>query len=159
MSKDLLTHKGFNGSMDPSIEDECLHGRILFIDDLITYEGDSVSEIKAAFVEAVDRYLAYCESTGKPANKPYSGSFNVRTGPELHREAVVAAAKAHTSLNDFVCQAIRTYVDLPNGRVEHLHTHKVTVTVQGEGELQSQWLSSGGETANWRERNVRKHTH
>lgn len=159
MSKDLLTHKGFNGSVEASVEDECLHGRILFIDDVITYEGESVPEIKEAFKGAVDRYLDYCDRTGKPANKPYSGSFNVRTGPELHREAVIAATKSGITLNEFVCDAIRTCTALPNGRVEHLHTHKVTVTVQQDGQFQSQWLASSGLGTDWRTQDEPGRTH
>lgn len=148
MPKDLLTYKGFNGSMEPSVEDECLHGRILFIDDLIAYEGQTVPEIKEAFESAVDRYLAYCERTGKPACKPYSGSFNVRVGPDLHREAVVAAAKADVTLNELVCQALRNFTAIPNGRVEHVH--KVTVTLQEGGAFMSQWLASSGSGMEWR---------
>lgn len=53
MSKDLMMHKGFTGSMEASIEDECLHGRILFIDDIVTYEGETVAELKDSFVAAV----------------------------------------------------------------------------------------------------------
>ena len=73
-----LTYKGYTGTIEASIEDNCLHGQILLIDDIITYEGTTVENNKAAFEEAVNRYLAYCEKTGKPANKPYSGTFNVR---------------------------------------------------------------------------------
>jgi len=146
MATNLLSYRGFNGSVDYSLEDECLHGKILFIEDLITYEGESVPEIKVAFEAAVDRYLAYCEKTGKPANKPYSGSFNVRIGPELHREAVVAATKQGKTLNDFICHALRSYFEHPNGVVEH--NHNVTVTLRG-AEVISQW-ASGVETSNWR---------
>jgi predicted HicB family RNase H-like nuclease len=155
MATNLLSHRGFNGSIETSLDDDCLHGKILFIDDLITYEGESVPEIKEAFKDAVDRYLAHCEKTGRPANKPYSGTFNVRTGPELHRKAVVAAAKAGKTLNDFVFHALRSYLDHPKGVVEH--NHNITVTLHA-GEVISQW-TSGVETSNWRGINeaVRSH--
>lgn len=108
MTKPLLSHLGFHGTAEVSYEDDCLHGKVLFIDDLITYEGGTPAELKAAFVDAVDRYLAYCERTGKPANKPYSGTFNIRTGPEIHREACKVAAQNEQSLNDFVRDCIVT---------------------------------------------------
>ncbi len=41
--------------------------------------------LKANFQAAVDRYLAFCEKTGKAANKPYIGTFNVRVGSDLRR--------------------------------------------------------------------------
>lgn len=106
MATTELTYKGYTGSIEVSIEDECLHGRVLFIDDLITYEGNTVEEIKIAFQNATDRYIAYCLKTGKPANKPYSGTFNVRIGSSRHRALAQQAHKEKTSINDVVCKAI-----------------------------------------------------
>ena len=124
-----LTHKGYTGTIDVSIEDDCLHGQILFIDDIITYEGDTVDDIKSSFKEAVDHYLAYCKETGKPANKPYSGTFNVRVGQDLHRKAVEIAYHRGIKLNDFVTQALQLAVE-QNGvmRVELTHHHNITLT-------------------------------
>lgn len=106
MKTTKLTHKGFTGSGEMSLEDDCLVGRVLFIDDIITYEGATVAELVANFQSAVDDYLDYCKRTGKPANKPYSGTFNVRIGPQLHREAVMAASATGINLNEFVTTAI-----------------------------------------------------
>lgn len=124
-----LSHKGYTGTIVASIEDNCLHGKILFIDDIITYEGSTVEETVDAFKEAVDRYLHYCKETGKPANKPYSGTFNVRVGPELHRKAAETAHNNHITLNDFVAQSIKSAIE-QNGvvKVEHTHHHEVTIT-------------------------------
>ena len=101
-----LIHKGFTGSGEMSLEDDCLIGRVLFIDDIVTYEGATVAELVENFRVAVDHYLDHCKRTGKPANKPYSGTFNVRIGPQLHREAVIAANAAGINLNEFVMTAI-----------------------------------------------------
>lgn len=105
-----FSYKGYSGSCIASIEDDCLHGRILFIDDLITYEGSSVSELGVSFKEAVDGYINYCEETGKPANKPYSGTFNIRIGPELHKSAAQCAILNNVRLNEFVRSAIEEKV-------------------------------------------------
>ncbi|HFD31708.1 MAG TPA: type II toxin-antitoxin system HicB family antitoxin [Gammaproteobacteria bacterium] len=123
-----LTYKGYTGTIDASIEDECLHGKILFIKDIITYEGNTVEDIKTSFEEAVDRYLAYCKKTGKPANKPYSGTFNVRVGQETHRKAVEIAYHRNITLNDFVAQSIQNAIE-HNGviKLEHIHHHKITI--------------------------------
>lgn len=124
-----LTYKSYTGTIDASIEDGCLHGKLLFIDDIITYEGNTVDDIKASFEETVDRYLAYCKETGKPANKPYSGTFNVRVGQELHRKAVEVACQSGIKLNDFVTQSIQAAVE-QNGvvKVEHTHHHNIMIT-------------------------------
>lgn len=117
-----LTHEGFTGSIEVSVEDDCLHGRIQFIDDLITYEGNTILEIKSAFNNAVARYLEHCKKIGKSPNKPYSGTFNVRTGPELHRLAAQKATSKGISLNQLVTQAIQAeviYAPLTNSMPEN----------------------------------------
>lgn len=123
-----LTHKGYTGTIEASIEDSCLHGQILFIEDIITYEGTTVDDIKTSFKEAVDRYLTYCKETGKPSNKPYSGTFNVRVGEDLHRKAVEVAYHRGITLNDFVTQSIKTAIE-QNGiiKVEHTHQHNIVI--------------------------------
>ncbi len=73
-------------------------------------------------------YLAHCRQTGKAANKPYSGSFNVRVGSELHREAAIAAREESVNLNEFVASAIKTAVIKKSAQqVVHSHNHVVTI--------------------------------
>ncbi len=124
-----LNHKGYFGTIEVSIEDSCLHGQILFIEDIITYEGATVEDIQNSFMGAVDRYLAYCKETGKPANKPFSGTFNVRVGQYLHRKAAEIACHRGITLNDFVTQSIQTAIE-QNGvvKVEHTHHHNIIIT-------------------------------
>ncbi len=110
-----LLHKGYAGSTEVSHEDGCLHGRVLFIDDLITYEGETVPELQSAFRQAVDRYLEHCKAIGKSPARPCSGTFNVRVGEILHRKAAVAAALTGQSLNDFVSKAIEAAVEPGTG--------------------------------------------
>ena len=43
---------------------------------------------------------------GKEPERAFKGSFNVRTGSELHKQAALAAAKKGESLNKFVTEAI-----------------------------------------------------
>lgn len=105
--KHNLTYKGYSGSVDISVEDNCLHGKIEFINDLVTFEGSSPIELKSAFEEAVDRYLAYCKKTGTVPDKPFSGSFNVRTGAALHRQSAQVAASKGISLNEHVITCLR----------------------------------------------------
>ena len=137
MATHKLIHKGFTGSYEVSLEDGCLIGRVLFIDDIVTYEGETVAELKVNFCSAVDRYLAYCRNTGTPANKPYSGTFNVRVGPELHRKAAAAAHVAGMNLNEYVSSAI-SFALAKEGvtHVEHNHHHVITIE---ENSLGQKW--------------------
>lgn len=102
------------------MEDGCLHGEILFITDLITYEGQTVKQLEANFHKAVEAYIDACKKRGKEPNRPFSGSFNVRVDPEEHRQAAMAAMKAGQSLNQFVGNAIRAALGskAPEGAVD-----------------------------------------
>ncbi|MYG28171.1 MAG: type II toxin-antitoxin system HicB family antitoxin, partial [Boseongicola sp. SB0677_bin_26] len=60
----MLEYKGYLGKIEYSEDDEVLHGRLEFIRDLVTYEGTDAKSLKAAFHEAVDDYIAFCEAEG-----------------------------------------------------------------------------------------------
>ncbi len=104
--KDILQYKDFIGSVHFSAEDGVLFGKIEGINDLVTFEGTTVEEINNAFREAVDDYIDICKETGKPIQKSYKGSFNVRIAPELHKKAVQKSLKMGISLNKFVQRAL-----------------------------------------------------
>lgn len=109
--KDVLIHKGFIGSVHFDSEDQVFHGKIEGINDLVTFEGNSVKEIIKAFHEAVDDYLSLCKETGKEPLKSARGSFNVRISPEIHQGILEIIAVEHTSLNQFVERAIEKEVE------------------------------------------------
>lgn len=100
----ILQHRDYQG--DVKFDGENLVIRILHIDDFITTQVDRASEAQAAFAELVDDYIETCEEVGKPPNKPFKGSFNVRMSPTLHRQAAFAAAAMGETLNSFVVNAI-----------------------------------------------------
>jgi len=101
-----LKYKGYVGSVAYSEPDLVFFGKIEGIDDLVNYEGESVTELTAAFHEAVDDYLAYCEDHGLKPEKSYTGTFNVRISPMTHREIAYLASEEGISINAFVKKAL-----------------------------------------------------
>ena len=108
--KDVLRYKDFIGSVHFSAEDECFFGKIEGLDDLVTFEGRDVVELKKAFHEAVEDYIDLCRKAGKPAHKSCKGSFNVRMTAELHQKAARKSALLGISLNQLVQRAIEKEV-------------------------------------------------
>ncbi|MGO9374305.1 MAG: type II toxin-antitoxin system HicB family antitoxin [Syntrophobacteraceae bacterium] len=104
--KDILRYKGFIGSIEISIEDDCLHGKLLFINDLVTYEARTPNQLQAEFESAVEDYLTTCKELGRSPDKPFKGTFNIRVGSELHQKLAKQAALKHASINDIVKQAL-----------------------------------------------------
>lgn len=107
-----LTYKGYQGTIEPQVEDGILYGKIAFIRDLVTYEAVDLPNLQKEFETSVDDYLADCLALGKEPNKPFKGSFNVRIDPNLHRAAAIAAKDM--SLNAFVAKAIESEVERVN---------------------------------------------
>ena len=71
----ILEYKGYNGTVEYSAEDNILFGRVIGIKSLISYEGQSVEELKADFEGAVDDYLEYCRQNNIEPEKKYKGSL------------------------------------------------------------------------------------
>lgn len=59
-----MTYKGYAARIECNDEDECLVGRIVGINDVVGFHGESVPELRRAFEEAVDDYIATCEKFG-----------------------------------------------------------------------------------------------
>lgn len=104
--KDVLLYKEFIGTVHFSSEDDVFYGKIEGIEDLVTFEGKSVSELKESFIEAVNDYIELCKKADKKPFKSFKGTFNVRLSPELHKKAFKIAAIEGISLNQFVQKAI-----------------------------------------------------
>lgn len=97
----FLSHKNYLGGIEYGVEDEILYGKILGINDVITYEADNIKELKTAFQDSADDYLERCKSVGKEPNKPYSGKFTLRIAPRLHAKLAARAKISGLSLNRY----------------------------------------------------------
>ena len=109
--KNTMSYKGYSGSVEFSDEDNVFFGKIIGINDRITYEGDSVKGLRQDFEEAVDEYIETCLQLGKEPEKSYKGSFNVRIAPTLHRQLAIYSSSNGKSLNSIVEEAIRNYIE------------------------------------------------
>ena len=96
-----MTYEGYAARIEFDAEDEIFTGRIAGIPDVIGFHAETVEELKLAFHEAVDDYVAACEKVGKSPQKPYSGNLMLRVAPEVHSRAALAAELAGKSLNQW----------------------------------------------------------
>jgi len=105
-----LQYKGYDGSVLYSAEDRLLHGRILGIRDMVSFEGTDVKSLEKSFKAAVDEYLAFCKAEGKTPDMPFKGSFNVRIPQDLHQRAALYAEEHDLKLNAVVQLALKEYL-------------------------------------------------
>ncbi len=96
----MKDYKGYSAAVE--VTDDVLHGEIIGIRDVVTFEAESVPALQRAFEESVDDYLEFCASEGVKPEKSFSGQFLIRTTPDLHRRVHAAAATAGESVNAWV---------------------------------------------------------
>ncbi len=108
--KDMMTYKGYFGSVHYNDEDKVFYGKLEFVRALVSYEGTDVASLRTAFEEAVDDYLDLCEQTGKTPEKPFKGTFNIRLDPSLHQRLVTHAIDEGKTLNTFIKEALEKAV-------------------------------------------------
>lgn len=103
----MMNYKGYIAKVEYDDENRVFTGSVINVKTVITFHGSSVDEIEEEFAASVEDYLAWCAEDGIEPEKPYSGKFNVRFAPELHRQASVGAMSLGISLNSFVEKAVR----------------------------------------------------
>ena len=106
-----MTYKGYLGSVAYSEKDQVFFGKIEGINGLVNFEGESVKELTAAFHEAVDDYLAFCQDEGIEPDKSYTGVLNVRLTPAIHRQIAMLALQAGLSINAYIKEALEEKVE------------------------------------------------
>jgi len=94
-----MSYRGYVASMTFDAEDKVIVGRVLDVEDVITFHGESVADFEANFHMVVDDYIAACESLGGVPEKPASGKLMLRVAPDVHAAALKAAARRGISLN------------------------------------------------------------
>lgn len=129
MSEQLLTYRGYHGTVEYSLEDQVLYGKVIDIKSLISYEGVTIQELTEDFKGAVDDYLALCKEHGEKPEKPFSGSFNVRTTLKLHHKLVLYAQSHHLDKWETWNQLISDYYD--SGNMEQLLAWTYDVGING----------------------------
>ena len=94
-----MEYKGYKASMSFDPMDKIIVGRVLEVDDIIAFHGESVAEFEAKFRSAIDEYLAACKAIGSEPDRPASGKLMLRVAPDIHAAALKAAARSGMSLN------------------------------------------------------------
>jgi len=105
-----MEYQGYLAKVEFDDEANILHGEILNLRDVITFEGSTVEELRHAFKDSVEDYLDFCAERNEEPEKPFSGKFMVRIDPELHREIYLRARMADKSLNSWISEALEAVV-------------------------------------------------
>ncbi len=74
-----MQHKGYTARIDYDERDNILVGRVLGIRAIISFHGETVSEVRREFEAAIEDFLNDCEAQGIKPEKPASGKLMLGT--------------------------------------------------------------------------------
>jgi predicted HicB family RNase H-like nuclease len=102
----VLHHEGFLAELDVDEEAGVMHGRVINTRTVLTFEGETLAELRTAFKDTIADYRDWCRERGIEPEKPYSGTLSLRIPPELHRRVAERAAKDGESINQFIAERL-----------------------------------------------------
>ncbi len=102
-----MSHKGYIARVEFDERDNIFVGRVLGLRTLISFHGETVAELRAAMVAAIEDFLADCKEQGVRPEKPASGKLMLRVPPEVHGAALIAAQSAGKSLNQWATEVLQ----------------------------------------------------
>ena len=109
----MMEYKGYIAKLEFDDSVNVFHGRVININDVITFEATSVKGLWKELKDSVNDYLDLCAERGEKPDRPYSGQFRLRLDPDLHRQVAIAAQMEGETLNSFVVNTLEHAV---NGR-------------------------------------------
>jgi len=106
----MLKYKGYTGYVEFDDETDIFHGEVLDTRDVITFQGETVEELRMAFRDSIDDYLEFCAKRNEKPDKPFSGKFVVRLSTVLNHRAYVKAMEQGKSLNQLVVESLEKVI-------------------------------------------------
>jgi len=106
----MIEYKGYIGVIEFDSEIDSFHGTVINTNDVITFYGSSVAELREEMRKSVDEYLKFCREQGREPEPPFSGKLIIQTSPDLHRRVALNAARRHVNLNTYIQEVLEKIV-------------------------------------------------
>ncbi len=98
----MIEYKEYLGIFNFDPEIDAFHGTVINTNDVITFYGTSVAELRKEMQASIEEYLAFCQEQGREPEKPCSGTLTIHTSPDLHRRITLQAARRQVSMNIYI---------------------------------------------------------
>lgn len=102
----MMQYKGYLSHIEFDDEANIFHGEIINIRDVVTFQGQSIDELRRALEDSIEDYLAFCIERGEKPNQPFSGQFTIHLSPEQHRKIILAAEKSGKKVDNWVTEIL-----------------------------------------------------
>ncbi len=108
----MIEYKGYIGVVDFDPEIDLFHGTVINTQDVITFYGASVVELREEMQKSLEIYFEVCEEQGKVPDKPFSGIVTIQTSPELYGRIALNAARRRLEIDAYLQEILEKAVSV-----------------------------------------------
>lgn len=102
----IMKVDGYKAKIEYDPDLDLFRGEILGLNGGADFYGSNPKELRQEFKNSIEEFLAVCEEKGISPTKEYSGRFNLRVSPELHREIAIVTASQKKSINQWITDVL-----------------------------------------------------
>ncbi|ANV90560.1 type II toxin-antitoxin system HicB family antitoxin [Picosynechococcus sp. PCC 8807] len=106
----MMILDGYRAKIEYDPELDLFRGEILGLNGGADFYGRNPEELRQEFKNSLAVFLEVCKEKGISPIKEYSGRFNLRVSPELHREIAILTASKNTSINRWITEVLQEAV-------------------------------------------------
>lgn len=89
----MIEYKGYIGIVEFDPEIDLFHGTVLNTNDVITFVGTSVAELRQEMQTSIEQYIEFCQEEGKEPEQPFSDTTEYLLSSEANRKHLTEAIK------------------------------------------------------------------
>lgn len=104
--KNVMSYKGYMARIEFDPRDNIFIGKVIGVDENITFHGATVEALRADFEAAINHYIADCAAMGREPLKPASGKIMLRLSPDIHAKVLMMAKASGKSLNQWAAEVL-----------------------------------------------------
>ena len=98
----MIEYRDYIGVVDFDPEIDLFHGTVINTNDVITFYGASVAELRKEMQKSIEGYIEFCKEQGKIPEKPFTGEFTVQMSPEMHCKLALNAEHLHLDFDSYL---------------------------------------------------------
>jgi predicted HicB family RNase H-like nuclease len=106
----LMSVDGYYARIEYNSDTDLFRGEILGLSGGADFYGANPDELRREFKKSLDVFLEVCKDQGIEPRRQFSGKFNLRIPPELHKQLAMAAEAQGKSLNALAQETLQKSV-------------------------------------------------
>jgi predicted HicB family RNase H-like nuclease len=106
----LMSVDGYYARIEYNSDTDLFRGEILGLSGGADFYGANPDELRREFKKSLDVFLEVCKEQGIEPRRQFSGKFNLRIPPELHKQLAMAAEAQGKSLNALAQETLQKSV-------------------------------------------------